>query len=501
MKSATKLLKNTLLLAASTVLMRLCALCFQAYLASKVGAAELGIFGIISSVGVVFATISISGVRFSVTRLTSEAISCGNNYPRSLMKRAFLYACVFGFLSGVGLFLGADALSKYWVMNKNASRALRLMALSMPLISFGAAAEGYFTAKQKIFRLVCTEFIAQLSRIVFVVFCFNRLKGVELDVSTVLAGGSLVGECVLSLGVLFLYFAEIWRKKEQKIQKGISLRLVKIAFPLAVSAYMRTGLSSMGQIIIPSGLRKSGMGREVAFSTYGIITQMALPVIMFPAALLNALGEILVPRLTHSQVLNQKISISYIVNRALRIGIIFSFGIFGIMFFYSDLLGETIYKNPEAGMYIKIFSFLVPIIYVDCVTDGCLKGLDQQLHSMIYNVMEGVLNVLLLLLLLPKMAIGGYIIVMYVKEIFNAVLSLMRLNRVTSLDKDLSVIVGVMVAVCGAHIFSDIVAPGAGLVARLLIYCVFYVSLLYIINAVTRDDIKWAAMLLNPKKI
>lgn len=499
MKSAAYLLKNTLLLAFSSIVLRLIGLCFQAYLAAKVGAQELGVFGIISSVGVVFATISISGVRFSVTRLVAERVSCGNDYPRSLMRCAFSYSAVFGFLSGIVLYVFAPLFSRYWVMDLSAAPALRLMALSMPLISFGAAVEGYFTAKQKVFRLVATELFAQLIRISFVAGLFTLLLKNGTRASVILAAGSFAGESVLSITMLVLYFFESWGRKEQSVPKGTLPRLIKTAFPLAVSAYMRTGLSSLGQIIIPRGLRKGGMGSAGAFTTYGIIAQMAMPVIMFPAALLNALGEILVPRLTDAQVMGHKIGISYIVNRALRIGMIFSFGVAGIMLFYSSLLGEAIYKNAQAGYYIKIFAPLVPIVYIDCVTDGCLKGLNQQLHSMVYNVLEGALNVVLLFILLPKIAIMGYVVVMYVKEIFNAVLSLARLTKVTAVDKSYTVLFTTTLSTVGAYVFGNIVAPVAPIFPKIAIYVCFYVSLLYVSNAVTREDIRWVLALIRPQ--
>lgn len=501
MKDAAYLLKNTLLLAVSSIVLRLIGLCFQAYLAAKVGAQELGLFGIISSVGVVFATISISGVRFGVTRLAAENISSSNPYPRTLMKCAFSYCTVFGLLSGVVLYIGAPLFSRHWVMDLSAVPALRLMALSMPLISFGAAAEGYFTAKQKVFRLVATELFAQLVRISFVVIFFTLLPEKNVKPSLILAAGSFAGESVLALGMLVLYFFEVRGKKEHNRPKGEFTILVKTAFPLAVSAYMRTGLSSLGQIIIPRGLRKSGMGSAGAFTTYGVIGQMAMPVIMFPAALLNALGEILVPRLTNAQIMGHKIGISYIVNRALRIGMIFSFAVSGIMLFYSELLSEAIYKSGEAGYYIRLFAPLVPIVYIDCVTDGCLKGLNQQLHSMLYNVLEGILNVVLLFILLPRIAITGYLIVMYVKEIFNAVLSLWRLTKITAIDKSPAVLISTALSTFGAYVFSAVAFPSVALVPKIAIYVCFYVSLLYILNAVTRDDIKWVVALLNPKKI
>ena len=493
MYSAAKLLRNTLLLAASTVIMRLCALCFQSYLAEKAGAEQLGIFGIISSVGVVFATVAISGVRFSVTRLAAEECSRGNSYPHSLMRCAYLYATFFGGISGFIMYAGANALSHYWVMNSAAKDALRIMALSMPLIAFGSVAQGYFTAKQKVLRLVLTEFVSQLLRIGYVAFCFS--SGRAASVTDVLAQGMFVSEASLSLGMITLYIAETSGKKEKKAKERNLPALIKTAFPLAVSAYMRTGLSSLGQIIIPRGLRRSGMGSASAFATYGVISQMSMPVIMFPAALLGALGEILIPRLTEAQVAGKKIGISYIVNRALRIGVIFSFGVAGAMLFFAQMLGRTMYNSVEAGLYIKIFAPLVPIVYIDCVTDGCLKGLNQQVHSMIYNVMEGIINVVLLFLLLPRTAIMGYIAVMYIKEIFNAVLSLRRLSKVTTIDFKSWGTAATLLSAWGAQIFCRIVLPAGKIVPVITLYCLFYVTLLYVINAVSRDDIRWVAAL------
>lgn len=495
MNKAAQLLKNTLLLALSSILLRLCALCFQAYLAGKIGAEQLGLFGIISSVGVVFATVSISGVRFSATRLVAEEESSGNKYPHSLMRCAFLYALIFGGISGSVLYIGAEVLSHYWVMNAAASTALRIMAISMPLIAIGSVAEGYFTAKQKIFRLVLTETVSQLLRIVFVVICLRRPA--SYNVIDVLAAGMLLSEVAVTLGLLSLYVIEVAGKKETKPKKKNFLRLIKTALPLAVSAYMRTGLSSLGQIIVPHGLRRSGMGSAGAFSTYGVIAQMSMPVIMFPAALLNALGEVLVPRLTSAQVTGKKIGISYIVNRALRIGVIFSFGVAGAMLFYSQLLGKTIYNSVEAGVYIGIFAPLVPIIYIDCVTDGCLKGLNQQLHSMIYNVLEGIINVTLLLILLPRTAIMGYIAVMYIKEIFNAVLSIRRLSKVTAVDFKTWGILGALLSSWGAQLFCRITIPHASLWATLAAYSFFYIALLYVVSGVSREDIKWILALVK----
>ncbi len=495
MNKASVLLKNTMLLASSNILLRILSLFFQSYLAGRIGAENLGFFGIISSVGVVFATISISGVRFATTRLVAEEEGRGNKNPHLLMRCAFSYSAVFGIVSGTFLYMGAEFFSHYWIMNDAATTSLCVMALSMPFISLGSVVEGYFTAKQKIFRLICIEMIAQLLRVVFVI---TRLTSIgEHNIIDTLSQGMFVGEISLFLGAIILYFAETFGKKEEMPGKGNLRRLIKTASPLAVSAYMRTGLSSLGQIVIPHGLKKGGMGSTSAFATYGVVSQMSMPVIMFPAALLSALGEVLVPRLTAAQVQGRKIGVSYIVNRALRLGVMFSFAVAGVMFFYSQPLGRGIYKSIEAGEYIRIFALLVPIVYIDCVTDGCLKGLNQQLYSMMYNVFEGIINVVLLFILLPKIAIMGYIAVMYIKEIFNAFLSIRRLSKVTQVDFMSWGIPTSLVSLCGAKILCDTMSFSIPLGIKILMYLLFYVTFLYVLSAVSRDDIRWLVSLLK----
>ena len=494
MNKATVLLKNTILLAVSNILLRLISLCFQSYLAGRIGAENLGLFGIISSVGVVFATIAISGVRFGTTRLVAEEEGRGNKAPHSLMRCAFTYALIFGITSGGALYIGSDLFSAHWVMNPSASTPLRIMAISMPFISVASVIEGYFTAKQKVFRLISAEVTAQLLRVIFVAVKLDGNNIIEI-----LTQGMLVGEVSLFLGAVLLYLKDASGKKEEMPKRKNFLRLVKISCPLAVSAYMRTGLSSLGQIIIPHGLKKGGMGSKSAFATYGIVSQMSLPVIMFPAALLGALGEVLIPRLTEAQVQGRKIGISYIVNRALRIGVLFSFGVAGVMLFFAQPLGRGIYKSIEAGEYIKIFAPLVPIVYIDSVTDGCLKGLNQQLHSMMYNVMEGIINVVLLFLLLPKTAIMGYIVVMYIKEIFNAFLSIRRLSKVTQVDFMSWGVLTSILSLYGAKVLCSTMNLSAPLGIMIFIYLLFYVTLLYILSAVSREDIRWIISLINPK--
>ncbi len=482
-------MKNTLSISFGSIAMRAMGLYLQIYIASVISADVLGVFGLISSAYMIFVTLSLSGIRFCVTRVVAEEVSQGSAYPKKIMNSAFLYSLFFGFLALFSMWGLSGIIAERWIGASYSLVPLKILALSLPFIPLNAAVEGYFTAKQKVKRIVFMQIFDQIIKIIFIIAAFSLFSGKIKNPCSALVASTTFGEIISGIILLVLYYGEAWKKKTPS--HGKMGAITKTAFPLAVSSYMRTGLSSLGHMLIPRGLTMGGMQRSGAFVTYGIIHQMALPVLMFPSAILSALGEVLIPRLTEAQTQNKVIGISYIVNRALRIGAIFSFLVAGYMFFYSQELGDLIYKNAEAGYYIKLMAPLIPIIYCDCVTDGCLKGLGQQLRCMIYNILEAVINIALLMLLLPKIAILGYLITMYIKEVFNFALSLRRLCKITTVEIDGAALLSVVLASIGAKLLCAFVTSSQSLSVLTVLYFVFYSFIIYISNSITRSDLKW----------
>ena len=101
------------------------------------------------------------------------------------------------------------------------------------------------------------------------------------------------------------------------------------------------------------------------------------------------------------------------------------------MFFFADHLGLAVYKSTEAGHYIRILAPLVPIMYTDMTVDGCLKGLGQQVWSMGINIADALIGLAMVWWLLPRYALAAYIAVIYLTELFNFVLSMLRLRKIT----------------------------------------------------------------------
>ena len=96
---------------------------------------------------------------------------------------------------------------------------------------------------------------------------------------------------------------------------------------------------------------------------------------------------------------------------------------------FSEELGYAVYDSYEAGRYIGVLALIVPIMYMDHVTDSMLKGVGEQVYSMWVNISDSVLSVLLVWFLIPRLGIMGYALVIVIMEGYNFTLSLLRLRR------------------------------------------------------------------------
>ena len=493
---------NTLLLTATNIIMRVIGLTFQVYLSGKIGSAGLGLFQLISSVSVFAQTVAISGIRFTTTRLVAEEMGTGSpGGARRVVRRCLCYAGVMGTASAAALFIFASYIGKNVIGDTRTVLSLKILAVSLPWMSMGTVFAGYFTAVCRVMKAASAQFVEQIIRIVTVAFALAAAKPGDLSqMCAAVVFGGITGETLSFFFSLILYLRDIKRyKRSAPAGEKITSRMFSIAVPLALSAYARTALVSVQNILIPRGLKKSGASKDAALSGYGMIQGMVFPVITFPAAFFMSLSELIVPYLTSAQVKGRNEYIKRTSNRLIRLCLIFSIGVMSALIEFSGELGTVIYKSGEIGELIKVFAFLMPIMYLDTVTDGMLRGLGQHMYSMYFNIADSVLCLLLVVTVLPRYAIFGYMVILYVSEIFNFALSIGRLGKVTKLYFEPFVIIKSLVAAAGAVAASKVICRMSGVgcasIPALALACfmsaVIYIVLLFALKTLPEEDIAW----------
>lgn len=92
---------------------------------------------------------------------------------------------------------------------------------------------------------------------------------------------------------------------------------------------------------------------------------------------------------------------------------------------------------------MRVFAPLALVLYMDALTDGMLKGLSEQVANVRYNTLTSALDAVLLVLLLPRWGLGGYIFAFAATHLLNFTLSLRRLLIVTGCPLRLGAALGV----------------------------------------------------------
>lgn len=427
-----KMARDTALLTASSLFMRCIGLLWQVWLAGRIGAAGIGLWQLVLSVSALSATLAVSGIRFTTTRLVSEEIGVGKNGSAGrAVTRCLIYALLFGGLACVLLYFGAEPIGFLWIGDARTVLSLRIIAFSLPMIALSSVLNGWFIASGRAWMSAAVQVIEQVLSILCIMFLLRRANGAHLEeCCAAIARGSLLADAASLFMIGILYLLDTRNRHVGDNSSRLTARMLRIALPLAFSSYARTSLTTLEHLMVPRKLREAGFSADKALSGYGSVTGMVFPIITFPSCLLSALAELSIPELTAAQVQGADARISRIVSALLRGTLVFSLAVAAVLFLCADTLGAIIYHSDSIGPYIRIFAFLVPIMYMDIITDGCLKGLGQMMRSMSYNIAEAIIGVTLVIVLLPRFALDGYFFVIFFCELINFTMSITRLRRI-----------------------------------------------------------------------
>lgn len=461
MKRRDSFLINTALLSAVNILMRTISVSFTAYITGKIGEEGVGLFTLVMSVYGLAVTVATSGVNLAAVQLSAHHMAAGQSGfgpARSAMGGCILYGALFGTGTAVAMFLGADFVGNVLLGDSRCVLSLRAMALSLPAIGVSSALAGYFTGIRKIWKNAVVSVAEQFVKIAIVsgTLIFLVPKGLEYACLGVVGGGAAAeGFSLVTSLVLYVFDRKfpapnstditnapmasagrarsVTEKSVKQDKQGLagkfkSLRCAgKLALPVAVGAYMRQGLLTAEHIAIPWGLRRSGRGESDALADYGVLHGMVFPILMFPSAVLGAVSTLLVPELAECKALGNSRRTKDIASGVLRLTLIFAIGVSGVFTCFAGEISEMVYQSSEAGRQLFLTAGLVPAMYLDSAVDGMLKGLGDQVYSMKVNIADSLISLALVVLLVPKMGIDGYIVVLYAAELFNLTLSLARL--------------------------------------------------------------------------
>ena len=290
-----------------------------------------------------------------------------------------------------------------------------------------SAVNGYFTAVRRAYKNAFAKFFEEFIKITCTAILLKSFMPDGIDYacySLILA--DVISEVVSFLHLYILYKSD---KKNSLIESrykdldSYNRRILRITIPVALTSYLRSGLSTVKQLIIPSSLQRSGMNSSNSLISYGIVNGMAMPIIMFPVILITSFSGLLIPEFSRYYVEKKHKKIKSISALILILTLFFSIIVAIFIFVFSDKLSTIIYKKLEIAKYLRILSPLIIVMYLDIVIDSILKGLDAQVSVMAINVFDCVVSIAFIYFLVPILGFSGYIISIFISEVIDFSLS------------------------------------------------------------------------------
>lgn len=427
--------QSGILLTAVALSARAVSLFFGSFVSDAVGAEGIGLFTLIMTLYNFALTFATSGISLTVTKLVAAALGEGREERvRGILRAAVGYALFFSLLATSVLLFFAPRLGSGALGDPRAVGSIRLLSLSLLPCALSSVLSGYFVAVRRVGKNALTQVIAQGGKLILTPFFVRRLASRGAEAACLaLSFCSVLTDYMAFFALLLPFFAERRRKHGDGGGRGDAGRtltdLLHMALPLAFSAYIRSALLTLEHMLIPTRLQAGGSSRSEALSAYGVMHGMALPVLFLPMAPLTSFSGLLVPEFAECAARGDGDRMRRIAEQVYHMTAVFAVGVSALLFLFSEELGYLLYHSYDAGRYLAFLAPVVPLMYLDHVTDAVLKGIGEQVYSMWVNITDSLLSVLLVYLLLPRMGILGYGAVILIMEGYNFFLSALRLRR------------------------------------------------------------------------
>ena len=446
------LITGTILLTAAGLLSRVLGFFYRIFLSRTIGAEGLGIYQMIFPVYGIFFSLCAGSIQTAISRFTAADPDHAKRTLLSGFSLSFAMSLAAAFV--IRHFSGP--LAEHVLMEPRCAPLLSVMAFAIPCTSVHACICGYYYGKEKVSVPAAAQLFEQTIRI-FTVFLLVSVcieKRIPVTVSLAVFG-LVAGEAGSALFVLifFLLFHEFHENTGRSYSVGPAL--LALAAPLMANRLVLNLLQSTETIMIPERLTVYGLTRSQAVRTYGTLTGMAMPFVLFPSALVNSLAVVLLPVTARHQSAGNDSGIADGISMAFRYSLYLGIFCVGVFTVFGEALGLQIFKSQDAGSFIQILAWLCPFLYLATSSGSILNGLGKTKLTFFHHLISLLVRIAFVWFGIPEFGIRACLWGMLASEIFLALLHVLALRRIVPCDWNAWILIGkpVFCLLCALWIF------------------------------------------------
>lgn len=403
-KNTHPVYSGALLLTITGLFCRLLGFYYKIFLSRAIGAKELGLYQLampLLAVGIAFAN---SGIHTAISRFVAKSSSAKDGREKS-----------------------------YLAMGMCLSLALSAV-FCIPLECIHGCINGYYYGLQKSKIPSIGQCIEQVVRIgsVMGIYYITIHSGLPFTKFHAMLG-LLLGEIAATfyyLNLLSLSQKQIRQKPSAQVNTTCK-DLLSMACPLTATRLLLTVLHGIENIMIPLCLVRFGLTNTQSLSIYGIYSGMALPMIFFPTVLSNSIAVMLLPSISRAKEEGRNYYIRHSITVGFFLCMFLGFLCSFFFYFFSPLIGQKIFANEVAGIYIRTLSWLCPFLFLGTTMNSILNGLGN-VKDTFFNSMTGALIRLAFIFFgIPLYGFRAFLLGVLCSQVVSAFMAYLRLLSIT----------------------------------------------------------------------
>ena len=435
--------RGAFLLTATGLICRFIGFYYKIFLSRIIGPKELGLYQLslpMLAMGIAFAN---SGIHTALSKYVAGESLHGETSAKRYLFTGLLISLGLSTLFCVPCYLFTPQIASFFFGEPSITPLLHILIFCIPLECIHGCINGYYYGLQKAAIPSAGQCIEQFSRVgsVFGMYYILIRSGLPFTkIHAMLA--LLIGEALATL--YYLTALSLSRStargntKTQAIQtiknSGQFGRMVRqlsgMAYPVTANRLLMTGLNSLENIMIPQKLTAFGMNNTQALSIYGIYSGMAMPMIYFPMVISNSIAVMLLPSISKAKEEHRDSYIAHAINLGFFLCMLLGFLCSFFFYFTGPFMGERIYHNEVAGIYIRTLSWLCPFLFLGTTMNSILNGLGKTKDTFCLSITGALIRLGFVQFGIHRFGFRAFLLGILISQILVSLLAFLHLTRI-----------------------------------------------------------------------
>lgn len=422
------LITGTLMLTLAGILSRVIGFFYRIFLSQRIGAEGMGIYQLIIPIHVLTISLTSSAIQTAISRFVAQAAAASADNPlhhssssrtsfcneRCYLTAGLLLSLSLSFLCTVLLYQLSEPIAVHFLEEKRCAPLLQVLALSIPFGAVHACINGYFYGLKKTFVPAVSQLLEQLVRVLSVWLFFEismeKYHAISLNLTV---WGMVAGE----FSAMLFSLSFLGHKKSRGSRVHAVGQIFFMSLPLSANRVWVNILQSLEAVMIPGQLKLYGYTNTEALSIYGILTGMALPMVLFPSVLTNSVSVMLLPVIAEAQEKRQHRYIINAVKKTCFYSLLLGFLCTLLFLVFGRWMGYFLFSNKLAGTFIVTLGWICPFLYLSTTLHSILNGLGKTTSTFFLNILGLGIRIFFVLFVIPLVGIKGYLWGMLVSQI------------------------------------------------------------------------------------